>query len=164
MSPEYSSAVERFVAGAPALVEAIRGLSTSELTAKPIPGTWSIAQIVIHLWDADMVATDRMKRVIAEEIPLLVNFDENAWVERLDYEALDVSLAAELFRLNRLQLAEILRQQNDAAFSRYGIHTQAGKKTLFDLVKGYADHLDGHLVHLRRKRELLGKPLSESLG
>lgn len=159
MSPPIAEAAERFAAGANTLVDAVAGLTSAELLAKPIAGTWSIQQIVIHLWDADMVAADRMKRIIAEEIPLLVNFDENAWVTRLDYEAGDAQRAAELFRLNRLDLAAILRRQSDETFARVGIHTHAGKKTLLDLVKGYADHLDGHMTHLRRKRDLLGKPL-----
>lgn len=157
MSPSTAETVERFAAGAPALVEAIAGLTHEDMLAKPVPGTWSIQQIVIHLWDADMVAADRMKRIIAEETPLLVNFDENAWVARLDYEAADAQRAAELFRLNRLDLADLLRRQTDETFARFGIHTQAGKKTLLDLVQGYAEHLEGHMAHLRRKRQLLGK-------
>lgn len=160
MSPHIAAAIERYAAGAPLLAEAIVGLTAEELVAKPVPGTWSIQQIVVHLWDADLVAADRMKRVIAEETPLLVNFDENAWVDRLGYQQIDPALCAELFRLNRLQMAAILQRQADETFARYGIHTQAGKKTLLDFVVGYADHLDGHLRHLLRKRELLGKPLA----
>lgn len=157
MNPTNSAAVERFAAGAAVLKTSIDGLTRDDLLARPIPGTWSIQQIVIHLWDADLVAADRMKRVIAEDAPLLVNFDENLWVEKFGYEETDPHLAAELFRLNREHMAALLRRQSDETFQRFGIHTQAGKKTLFELVNGYADHLDGHLVHLRRKRELLGK-------
>ncbi len=160
MSPSIAAAVERFAAGAPVLIDSLIGLTPEELAATPIPGTWSIQQIVVHLWDADLVATDRIKRIIAEEIPLLVNFDENAWVTRLSYEATDPHAAAELFRLNRLYLADLLRRQHDATFARFGIHTLAGKKSLLDLVQGYADHLDGHMDHLRHKRQLLGKPLA----
>jgi hypothetical protein len=157
MSPLHSAAVERYAAGAGALHDALQGLTAADWQAKPVPGTWSIQQIVVHLWDSDMVAADRMKRVIAEEIPLLVNYDENRAVERLDYDAIDPHQAAELFRLQREYLAAILRRQPDDAFARFGIHTQAGKKTLLDLVTGYAEHLDGHLMHLRKKRGLLGK-------
>jgi hypothetical protein len=160
MSPTIAEAVDRFVAGAPVLLSALEGLSPEDLLARPIPGTWSIQEIIVHMWDSDLVASDRMKRVIAEETPLLVNFDESQAVARLGYDQCDVRLAADLFRLNRLYMGSILRRQSDETFSRFGIHTQAGKKTLLDLVNTYADHLDGHMVHLRRKRELLGKPLA----
>lgn len=160
MSPTFAEAIDRYVAGAPVLLSALEGLSPEDLLARPIEGTWSIQEIIVHLWDSDMVAADRMKRVIAEETPLLVYMDENLAVTKLGYDQTDVRLAADLFRLNRLYMGSILRRQSDEAFARFGIHTQAGKKTLLDLVSGYADHLDGHMVHLRRKRELIGKPLA----
>lgn len=160
MSPTFAEAIDRFVAGAPVLLSALEGLSPEDLLARPIEGTWSIQEIIVHLWDSDLVAADRMKRVIAENTPLLVNCDENLAVTKLGYDQTDVRLAADLFRLNRIYMGNLLRRQSDDAFARFGIHTLAGKKTLLDLVNGYADHLDGHMVHLRRKRELLGKPLA----
>lgn len=160
MSPTFAAAIDRFVAGAPVLLSALEGLSPEDLLARPIEGTWSIQEIIVHMWDSDLVAADRMKRVIAENTPLLVNYDENLAIIKLGYDQCDVRLAADLFRLNRLYMGSILRRQSDEAFARFGIHTQAGKKTLLDLVSGYADHLNGHMVHLRRKRELLGKPLA----
>ena len=161
MRPDISAAIDRFAAAASALNDALVGLTAADLIATPVPGTWSIQQIVLHLVDSDLVMADRMKRIIAEDIPLLVGFDESAWAKRLDYGSSDPHLAAEVFRLNRLHLAAILRRQSDETFDRYGIHTQAGKKTLLDFLTGYyGDHLDHHMGHLRRKRELLGKPLS----
>lgn len=154
------AAIERFAQGASAPLASIEGLTREELLAFPIPGTWNIQQIVLHLMDSDLIGTDRMKRVIAEEKPLLVNYDENKFAERLHYDALDVRQAAEVFRLNRLLTVEILRRLPEADFARVGIHTQSGLKSLLDMVRSYADHLDGHLEHLRRKRALLGKPMA----
>jgi hypothetical protein len=139
------------------LAQEIEGLSREDLLAFPVPGTWSIQQIVVHVVDSDLMGTERMKRVIAEEIPLLVYADENAWVARLTPEKLDVHQAAQLFALNRAYTAAMLSEQPADAFARYGIHTRAGKKTLLDIVNGFSDHLDGHLVHLRNKRKMLGK-------
>ena len=38
------------------------------MLAFPIPGTWSIQQIIMHLMDSDLIASDRMNfaKVIAE--------------------------------------------------------------------------------------------------
>jgi hypothetical protein len=151
----HTDAVRRFAEGSAALTSAIAGLSREQLLAYPVPGTWSIQQIVVHLCDSDLVGTDRMKRVIAEEVPLLVNYDENAWVAKLGYDQIDAQQAAQLFALNRAYMTSILQRLPEEAFARYGIHTQAGKKTLLDMVVGYADHLDGHLAHLWRKRKML---------
>jgi hypothetical protein len=39
------------------------------------------------------------------------------------------------------------------------MHNETGEISLEYLVKTYTGHLDSHMVHLRKKRELLGKPL-----
>jgi len=152
--------VERYVAGATVPVEAIRGLTTQELNAFPVPGTWSIQQVVLHLMDSDLIGADRMKRVIAEESPTLLAYDETAFSKRLFYETLDPTQACEVFRLNRLLTGAILRKLPDAAFARAGTHTERGRETLEDLVKGYADHLDHHMKFVKEKRRALGKPLA----
>lgn len=160
MATTIEDAISRYAAGADVPQKALEGLTADDLRARPVPGTWSIQEIIVHLWDSDLVGSDRMKRVIAEPTPLLVNFDENLAVERLGYQASDPHLAAELFRLNRLYMSDLLRRLPADAFERAGVHTQAGLKTLLSLVIGFADHLDGHMAHLRHKRELLGKPLA----
>jgi bifunctional N-acetylglucosamine-1-phosphate-uridyltransferase/glucosamine-1-phosphate-acetyltransferase GlmU-like protein len=72
--------IERYAAGASALSEAVRGLTDADLNAFPVPGTWSIRQIVIHVMDSDMVATHRIKRIVAEEKPLLIAPCDSAMV------------------------------------------------------------------------------------
>ena len=43
----------------------IRGLTAQELNSFPVPGTWSVQQVIFHLMDSDLICSDRMKRVIA---------------------------------------------------------------------------------------------------
>jgi uncharacterized damage-inducible protein DinB len=151
--------IDEYGAGAEALGRAIAGLTREDLVAYPVPGTWSIQQIVLHLMDSDLIASDRMKRVIAEENPTLIGFDESAFARGLFYDQLDASLAADVFAKNRLLTAEILRRLPDAAFERFGTHNERGRVTLADLLQTMVGHLDHHLGFLREKRRLLGKPL-----
>ena len=37
--------------------------------AFPVPGKWSVQQLVMHMLDSDLVAGERMKRIIAEPRP-----------------------------------------------------------------------------------------------
>jgi DinB superfamily len=152
--------IERYAAGADVPAAAIRGLTRDEMNAFPMPGTWSIQQIVLHLMDSDLIGSDRMKRVIAEENPPLVAYDETAFAKRLGYDQQDAGLACEVFRLNRRMTADLLRRLPDAAFARAGNHSERGRETLAELVAGYAEHLDHHMKFLREKRRLLGKPLA----
>ena len=153
--------IEKYTAGASVPGEAIRGLTTAELNAFPVPGTWSIQQIVIHLMDSDLIGSDRMKRVAAENAsPQLIGYDETAFAKNLYYDKIDPVQTCESFRLNRLLTATVLRNLPDSAFERHGMHSERGKETLAQLVKGYVDHLDHHMKFIREKRKLLGKPLA----
>jgi hypothetical protein len=149
--------IDRFATDAEELGKSIAGLSKADLTAFPVPGTWSIQQIVIHMLDSDLVGTDRMKRVIAEDNPLLLGYNESKFASRLHYEDQDPQLACDIFVKNRKLTADILRRLPDEAFQRSGIHTERGKETLAELVEGYVDHLQHHLKFIREKRKLLGK-------
>lgn len=151
--------IERYAAGADVPARAIAGLDRADLLAVPVPGTWSIQQIILHLMDSDLIASARMKQVVAEERPTLVYCDESAAAQRLGYEHLSAQAAAELFRLNRLMTADILRRLPEDAFRRKGVHTRQGEMTLEQLVTIYTKHPHDHLKFIREKRKLLGKPL-----
>jgi len=155
----YQNAIDRFAAGATVPGAWIRGLSAADLTAFPVPGTWSIQQLVHHVLDSDLIAVHRMKRIIAEERPLLIGYDETLFAKKLGYEGMDVAAACECFRLNRELMVQILRRLPEAAFDRFGIHNERGKVTLREMVDMYVGHLTHHEKFLEEKRAKLGKPL-----
>jgi uncharacterized damage-inducible protein DinB len=152
------SVVDAYEAGGPAPARAVAGLSEDDLNARPVPGTWSIRQIVLHLMDSDLIATDRMKRIASMARPLILGYDETAFSELPGTPTADAALACELFEKNRRMTAHFLRALPDEAFERFGIHNESGKVTLAAMVQGYIDHLEHHLGFIRRKREMLGKP------
>ncbi len=149
--------IEQYVAEAVDLAKSIAGLSREDLLAFPVPGTWSIQQIVLHIVDSDLVLSDRMKRVIAEEKPLLMGFDESKFSARLHYDVQDANLACEVFAANRRLIGEILHKLPNEAFDRVGIHSERGKVTLSDLLANAVSHLQHHLKFVREKRGILGK-------
>lgn len=149
--------VEVYRAGADVPGQCLGGLSSHELDAHPVAGMWSIREVILHLMDSDLVGADRMKRVIAEQNPTLLAYDESAFARNLGYGRLDAGLASEIFRLNRLMMATILEQLPDEAFARAGMHTEHGRESLEDLVRGYATHLDHHVRFIHAKRACLGR-------
>jgi hypothetical protein len=151
--------IERYLADSTIVEKSISGLTKEEMTSFPVPGTWSIQQIVIHLMDSDLIGSDRMKRVIAENNPSIIAYDETAFSKSLFYHELDPKIAAEVFRLNRIMTAEVLKRLPDEAFSRTGVHSERGVESLADLVEGYVDHVQHHIKFLKEKRKVLGKPL-----
>jgi len=151
--------IEQYARGAGLVAESIKGLSREDFLATPVPGTWSIQQIVIHLMDSDLIASDRMKRVIAEENPPIIGYNEAAFAQKLHYDKLDPVVAADIFRKNRELTAVILKNLPESAFDRAGTHNERGKVSLKELLAIYVQHLEHHLGFLRHKRQLLGKPL-----
>jgi hypothetical protein len=150
--------IEEYAAGATLPAKGIAGLNRDELNTHPVSGTWSIQEIVLHLMDSDLIGADRMKRVAAEERPLIIGYNETLFTKNLGYDRLDPKLACEVFEKNRQITAAMLRNLPDAAFSRDGVHNEKGLQTLEGLVKGYVDHLNHHMKFLYEKRKLLGKP------
>jgi DinB superfamily len=155
------SLLDRYIAGAEVPAQAIAGLSKTDLLVKPVPGTWSIQQIVLHLLDSDLIASDRMKRVAAEDRPTLIGYNETLFANTLYFDDLDAGLACDLLAKNRRLTFEILKRLPDEAFARTGLHNESGEITLEYLVKTYVQHLDHHLKFIRKKRAMLGKPLAE---
>lgn len=152
--------IEQYAADADVPAKAIAGLEKADLLAFPVPGTWSIQQIILHLMDSDLIAADRMKRVAAEERPpSLIGYDETAFAKNLAYDQVSARDAAEIFRLNRLLTAELLRRLPATAFKRVGHHNERGDVTLEGLLQTYVEHVQHHLKFIREKRKLLGKPL-----
>jgi DinB family protein len=149
--------IDEFEQGGEKLRQAVKGLSEADLKAFPVPGTWSIQQIVIHLQDSDLVAVDRMKRTIAEDNPLLIGYNETLFAQKLRYEDQSIDDAVTLLDLARKQLSRILRKLSPEAFDRPAVHNEAGKVTLGEQVKKYNWHLEHHLGFIRKKRAMLGK-------
>jgi hypothetical protein len=151
-----AEAVEAYRARASMPKRGIEGLTREHLLSHPVKGTWSIQQIVVHLMDADLIASYRMKRIIAEERPRLDCYDETAFSRLLFCDRLDAAAACEVFRLNRELTATMLHALPDAAFERAARHPEIGELSLGRLVRLYCFHVDHHMKFLTEKRALLG--------
>lgn len=154
------SSIQRFADQAPTLLRWIDGLADDQLSAHPVPGTWSIRQLVIHILDSDLAASHRMRRIVAEDKPLLVAYDESAFAATPAIVQDDVRAVASLFEAHRRWTAAFLARLPDDAFVRKGIHTQRGTVTLEQMVDIYVDHLRHHEPFLIAKRKALGVPLA----
>ncbi|MFB5678349.1 DinB family protein [Paenibacillus terreus] len=145
--------IEEYCRGYEMLREAIDGLSEEELRFKPAPDKWSIHEIIIHVTDAEMVATQRLKKVLAEDEPLLMSFDQDAWANSLLYEQMDRECQLSLFRLLRSSMQPVLAQLTPEQSERVGIYADAGRFTFKQLLEFRVDHIRGHLTQIERARE-----------
>lgn len=149
------SRIDVYAAGGQQLVSAFEGLTCEQLFAVPIPGTWSLHQIAIHMMDSDLIGSDRMKRIAAMDKPLLIGYDESEFAKLPGTEKVDTLAACRLFDQNRQMTATILQALPDASFERWGIHNEIGRVTLGEMIEKYIHHLEGHLEHVSKKRALV---------
>lgn len=157
---KHDAIIDEYESGPRKLREAVDGLTSAELNAFPVPGTWSIQQICVHLLHSDLFAASRMCQIIAEDVPLLMNWDENTFVARLRYDKMPINDVLGCIETMRKTMAATLRQLKDEDFARYGIHSKRGKVTLEDQLITYVNHLDHHMKFLVEKRRMLGKSIA----
>jgi uncharacterized damage-inducible protein DinB len=153
------SIIDEYEHGARKIHRAVAGLSHDDLVAKPIPGRWSTHHLLIHLADAETAFADRIRRILAQDEPLLLAWDENKFSANLHYDDQSAEDAVIWIEVVRRQTARILRAASDADFERAGQHEERGQQTLLDVVSFANTHLDHHLEFIYEKREKLGKPI-----
>lgn len=149
---QLADLLERFRRGGELVAMATTGAAGPELDFVPAPGKWTIRQILCHLADSEIVGADRLRRVIAEENPTLVSFDQDAWARNLDYGKRKLSQAVETFRRIRTENFELIKDLPEPAWERAGTHSERGRITLLDLLRIYAEHAENHVVQLRQIR------------
>jgi hypothetical protein len=155
--------IEHYAAGGEKLAMAIRGLTREDLLCVPPAeagvGKWSIQQVVLHCMDSDLIATDRIKRMIAEDNPTLIGYDENKFAQNLFYNEQPAEQAVQIVDLNRKLFANVLRRLPPQAFERKGTHNERGVVTAGGYLKSMVDHLDHHIGFIHKKRAHWGKEM-----
>jgi hypothetical protein len=164
MKTEYADLIEHYAHGGEKLSLAIRGLTRDDMLQSPPSdnpklGKWTIQQAVVHLMDSDLIGVDRMKRIIAEDNPTIIGYDENKFVQRLFYHEQSANDAVTILSLNRKNFAEVLRRLPHEAFARTGTHNERGKVVLASEIEHYAAHLERHLRFIHAKRAAMGKEM-----
>src|SRR5579871_2195757 len=111
--PSPDELIDQYLAGPGLLRRAVSGMDRAQLTARPVPGKWSTLEVVCHLVDSEQAWCHRMKRVIAEEKPLLIGYDESRFTAGLAYHQNELEEALGLLEGMRRQMARTLRTVAD---------------------------------------------------
>jgi hypothetical protein len=151
---ELAELLERFRRGPEMVASSVTGAAGAELDYVPAPGQWSVRQILCHVADSEIVGADRFRRILAEENPTIVGYDQNAWAQNLDYGRRRTAQALETFRHIRNENYELLNQAPEAAFERQATHSERGVISLLDLLRIYAGHAEKHSQQIRKVRSL----------
>lgn len=148
---ERDSLIDRYARG-PALFKATLAKVPKEAFQwRPGPGKWSAHEVVVHCADSETNAHARIRYLIAEERPPVIQgYDQARWAQVLDYHALPWEPALATVEAVRANTTALLQRMNDEQWARVGSHTEAGTYGALDWLKTYAEHLEVHSRQLER--------------
>jgi len=132
------------------LEELISGLSPQQLTAKPLPNEWTVAQNVHHIADSHINSYVRCKLMATEDNPTLKPYDEGAWALLSDGSSPDLSDSLALLKALHARWARFWENLPEDAWQRTGQHPESGPVTLARQLELYVEHGEAHLDQIRR--------------
>src|SRR5689334_6989903 len=156
MSPqERQQLVARYQDGYTEVVNALKGFSEDALSQRPLPGKWTAREIVHHLADSETISAHRLRKLLAEEKPIIHGYDQERYATLLRYNERELAPALEAFRAARDTTAQILSNMSAADWEREGWHTESGRYTPETWLQIYAVHAHNHAAQIRRLHDAL---------
>jgi uncharacterized damage-inducible protein DinB len=134
-----------------AVRDALREIPEPALRRPEAPGKWSLAQVVQHLADTELVWGWRLRMIIAHDHPPITGFDQDLWAARLGYADAPVGDALDqldLLRRGNLRLVEAVPEAE--RHTRAGVHAERGDETLAHMIRLQAGHDLAHLRQIER--------------
>jgi hypothetical protein len=145
-------------ASAAKLKKLIHRLTPKQLKWHPEAGKWSIAEIVAHLADVEIVASWRMRSVLGANGTAIQPFDQDAWACVFQYGKRDVKQSLEVFRVLRENNLAMLKGLPPERWDNYGMHAERGKETIAHLARMFAGHDTNHILQVERIAGQLRNP------
>lgn len=133
------------------LARMIKGLDKKRLARRPAPGKWSIAEILAHLADTELVAGWRMRLILGQNGSPIQAFDQDVWASTFNYGRRNPKASLQMFTVLRESNLALLKSVSKNLWENYGMHQERGKETIAHLVRMFAGH---DLNHLRQVEDV----------
>ena len=125
-------------------------LNKSQLTKRPAPGKWSIAEILAHLADTELVGGWRMRMILSQNGTPIQAFDQDMWANTFNYLQRDSKSSLETFRVLRENNLALLKSVPKNLWENYGMHQERGKESIAHIVRMFAGHDLNHLQQIEK--------------
>jgi hypothetical protein len=151
MTPaERATRLDRYASAADAVADALAGADDADLDRLP-PSGWSARMVVHHLADSEAMAYIRLRRLVAEDEPVIQGYDEPEWARRLHYDRpIGDSLA--VLRAVRAASLQLMGTLTEDEWRRTGTHSESGAYSVEGWLDIYAEHSHEHADQIRRAR------------
>src|ERR1700740_3463932 len=128
----------------------IKPLSKKQMKKRPGPGQWSIAEILAHLADAEVVGSWRIRQILGADGTPIQAYDQNVWAKTFRYKDRDPGQSLKVFRVLRENNLLLLKSVPPRLWENHGMHAERGKETIAQVVRMFAGHDLNHLQQIER--------------
>jgi uncharacterized damage-inducible protein DinB len=129
------------------------GLTAGQLRHRPLPGEWSMKEVMAHLLKVERdLFLPRLRRLASEERAVFESFDPDAWARERDHREGDFMDEWRRFAEARQETVTLLRSLPPGAAERIGISGFFGPVSLGQYATHVADHDIEHLAQLTESR------------
>ena len=127
----------------------------AQLRTRPAPERWSVIEQLAHLSDAEIVIGFRVRAIVgAPDGVSIAAYDQNLWQQSMGYNDRDLAPMLDAFSAARDYNVRLYRSLDEAAWNKFGVHSERGRETVRDVVRLAAGH---DLNHLRQIEAVLNK-------
>ncbi len=165
---DRSRLIAMYGSGPEVLLTAWNACPQSARHWKPASDAWSAHEIILHCGDSETFAATRIRLLLAEPNPVIVGYDQDAWVRTFDYGELSADLAFVAIEAARALTFSLIQRLDDRAWAAAGTHTEAGSYSAADWLGIYgvhlhdhADQIDANVEHWRTHHNDPGSPSIE---
>jgi hypothetical protein len=128
----------------------VRGASASKLRKRPAPDKWSVAEILAHLGDTEIVVAWRIRSILGAPGTPIQAFDQDAWVAAGHYAKRDPRKCLEQFRAVREANLALFKSLAPEQWKHHGLHAERGEETIEHITRMMAGHDLNHLHQIER--------------
>lgn len=132
------------------LAALLKGKKEPQLTKRPAPGKWSVAEILAHLADAEVAIGWRMRQILSSDGIALEAFDQDAWANAFHYGKRDPKVSLAAYTAARHANLVLLKSVPRSAWENHGMHSERGRETVAHMVKLTAGHDLNHIQQIER--------------
>jgi hypothetical protein len=143
----------RLQQAAPAKLAALlKGKTGKQLTRRPAPDKWSVAEILAHLADAELAISWRLRQVLTNNAIPIQAYDQDLWARTFNYARRDPRQSLANFSSLREANLALLKSVPRKLWENYGVHAERGNESVNHIVKMVAGH---DLNHQRQIHKIL---------
>lgn len=154
-STQRQQLIARYREGFDQVARALKDFPEDQLTARPIPGKWTAAEIVHHLADSEMQSAIRLRKLLAEPFPVIQGYDQDVWAAKLHYQARPVRPSLDAFKAARESTAQLFEHMSEDDWRHLGWHSESGSYHSERWLEIYAVHAHGHAEQIERLKAAL---------